>query len=512
MSERIGRYHKFLITAALAFFLVPCPGYAEPAPMGEELLLFQDIPSVYGASKYEQKVTEAPSSVSVVTAGEIKKYGYRNFAEILESIRGFHTTNDRNYSYLGVRGFGLPSDYNNRVLLILDGHQINDNIYDSAGIGSAFPIDIDIIDRVEIIRGPSSSLYGTSAFFAVINVITKRGRDLKGPEVSGEAGTFDTRKTRLSYGNRFKNGMELFISGTYFNSHGEDRLFFEEFDDPTTNNGIAEGLDYDKQWGLFSKLTLNDFVLEGNYNYRKKGVPTAPWGGIFNDGSIFTVDEQFLLGLTYAHTFANRLDVLARISYNYYNYYGDYPYAGDTSIGEPPVVTNDDSATGQWVDGELQLTRLLLEKHKATVGASFQHNLQQDQATYYPGVTGWGDLDDERDPDNWAAYLQDEFTITEKLILNAGVRYDHFETFGGTTNPRAALIYNPFEKTTIKAIFGRAFRAPNAYELYYNDGDVTQKSSADLSPETIETYELIYEQYIGDHLRATIVGFQCGGG
>jgi iron complex outermembrane receptor protein len=100
--------------------------------------------------------------------------------------------------------------------------------------------------------------------------------------------------------------------------------------------------------------------------------------------------------------------------------------------------------------------------------------------------------------------VQDEFTVFNNLILNAGVRYDHYSTFGSTTNPRLALIYSPFEKTTFKLIYGTAFRAPNVYELYYNDGGVTQKANPGLAPEKIRTCEIVYEQFIGNNLRSTV--------
>ena len=121
---------------------------------------------------------EAPASVTIINKDEIKKYGYRNLADILRSVRGFFVTNDRNYQYLGVRGFNRPGDYNTRILLLVDGHRLNDGLYDQAPIGYDFPVDIDLIDRVEVIRGPSSSIYGTNAFFAVVNVITRNGREL----------------------------------------------------------------------------------------------------------------------------------------------------------------------------------------------------------------------------------------------------------------------------------------------------------------------------------------------
>ena len=137
------------------------PASATPTGDGEESIVFQNIPSVYGAVKYDQKVTEAPASITIITADQIKKYGYRNFTQILDSVPGFFTTNDRNYDYVGIRGFNRPGDYNSRVLLLIDNHRLNDAVYDQAPIGNDGPIDVDLIDRVEIIRGPSSSLYGT---------------------------------------------------------------------------------------------------------------------------------------------------------------------------------------------------------------------------------------------------------------------------------------------------------------------------------------------------------------
>ena len=94
--------------------------------------------------------------------------------------------------------------YNNRIALMIDGHRLNDNIYDGALIGTEFPIDVDLIDRVEVIRGPNSSLYVASAFLGVINIITKRGRDLPKVSVAGEAASYGTYEGRVSYGNKFR--------------------------------------------------------------------------------------------------------------------------------------------------------------------------------------------------------------------------------------------------------------------------------------------------------------------
>lgn len=509
MSRRGKTIKKLLVTipATLSVLLAgisyaQTEPQAEPPKPTEETILLQQIPSVYGASKYEQKVTEAPSSVTIITSDEIKKYGYRTLADILRSVRSFYVTYDRNYNYFGVRGFARPGDYNTKVLLLIDGHRLNDNVYDQAPIGTHFILDVDLIDRVEIIRGPTSSLYGSNAFFGVINVITKRGRDLKGIEISGSAGSLETYTGRGSYGNRFSSNVETILSGTIFDSAGQKDLFFKEFDDPSTNNGIAENCDNDHFYSLFAKQSLYDFVLEGGYVSRNKKIPTASYETVFDDPRTHTVDRQGFLDLKYEHIFNNQLGVMARVFYDQYYYKGDYAYNWAAS-GEPPdVIINKDYAKGEWWGAEVQLRKRLFERHDVILGAEYQDNLRQNQGNYDVEVY----LDDKRHSQRWGLYIQDEFRIHDKLTLSAGVRYDHYQTFGDTTNPRIGLIYHPLEKTYLKLLYGTAFRAPNAYESYYMDFGFT-KANPDLKPEKIHTYELVLEQYIGNHLRATVDGF-----
>src|ERR1700730_7850879 len=185
-----------------------------------EDLLRINVQRVFGASERLQPVTEAPSSVTIVTADEIARYGYRTLADILGSVRGLYVSDDRNYSLVGVRGFSKPGDFNMRMLLLVNGHPVNDNVYNQAQVGSEFGIDPAMFERVEIIRGPASSLYGTGAFFAVVNVITRTGASLHGSSIAVEAGSLDTRLVRAATGQRFANGLDFAVSGTYQQSNG----------------------------------------------------------------------------------------------------------------------------------------------------------------------------------------------------------------------------------------------------------------------------------------------------
>ena len=468
-----------------------------------EELMNIEVESVYSASKYSQKVTEAPSSVSIVTAEEIQRHGYRTLAEILGSVRGFYVSNDRNYTSVGVRGFAPAGDYNTRILLLIDGHRINDNIYEQGLLGRELPVEVDLIERVEIVRGPSSSLYGTSAFFAVVNVITKRGRNLNGFEASAEVASFGTYKTRLSYGRKLSESSEVLLSGSYYDSAGQRRLYVKEFDAPVTNNGIAENADDEKSASLFANVTLKEFTLHAIYGSREKGIPTGSFGTVYNDRRTRTTDRRGYLDLQYHHTFSNQLELIARTSYDSYTYDGTYIFDySDNST--PQIAFNKDSLDGRWWSGELQLTRTV-RKHRMTLGTEYRDNLRQNQLNFDLG-TEPAYLDDRRKSKNFAFFAQDEFRIRENLTLSAGVRYDHHSVFGGTAKPRVALIYHPAPKTTVKLLYGEAFRAPTNFEIYYGSAGFF-KPSPNLRPETIRTTEVVFEKYVGDHLRLSASGY-----
>jgi outer membrane receptor for ferrienterochelin and colicins len=197
---------------------------ANQAPIAEltlEQLMDVEVEKVFGASRYQQRVTDAPAAVSIITDEEIERFGYRTLADVLRGVRGFYVTNDRNYSYLGVRGFNRPGDYNSRVLILLDGHRLNETVYDSAYIGTDFPVAMDLIERVEVVRGPSSSLYGTSAFFAVVNVVTKKASALRSLRVAVDRGSHDTRMGTATYGHETAGGTALVMGGSAYGNDGD---------------------------------------------------------------------------------------------------------------------------------------------------------------------------------------------------------------------------------------------------------------------------------------------------
>jgi iron complex outermembrane receptor protein len=472
---------------AAAFLLVFAPAHATNVSVPEETLLFQEIPAVFGASKYEQKANEAPSSITLIGAEDIRRYGYRTLADILRSVRGFYTTYDRNYSYVGVRGFGRPTDYNSRLLVMVDGHRINDSIFDGAYIGTEFVVDVDNIDRVEIIRGPGSALYGTNALFAVVNIITRRGRDLDGTEVSAELMSFGTVKGLVSFGKR-EGGTEMLLSASSYRSQGQD-LYFKGFDDPATNNGVAEDADRDRAQRLFAKIARGEFTFEAAWVTREKGVPTAAYDSLFNDNRQRTVDERAFLSLKHHTELGDGSQLTSRLAYDYYDYDGTY---ANGSLGP---LTKDYGYWRAWL-AEVQYTREFGRTHKLVLGADYQDNSHEDQGGYEVADPSNPYLRDRRSSTRWAVFAQDEMRLSEATRFYIGARHDDYSATGGTTNPRAALVMNLTPDTVLKLLHGSAFRAPNPYELYYTP-------SPWLTPEKIVTNEVVLEHVLHPGLRGT---------
>jgi outer membrane receptor for ferrienterochelin and colicins len=479
----------------LTLVFVTASGVAQQPPpnLGEASLEELSNIQVYSASKHMQSMHDAPSSVTVVTADEIQKYGYRNLADILRSVPGFYVTYDRDYTFVGVRGFGRLGDWNSRILVLIDGHRINNNVLGQAMMGNEFLVDVDMIERVEIVLGPSSSLYGANAFFAVINVITRSAQQVKDWELSFQGGSFGTYEGRATYGHQF-HSLGVLLSGTFYDSQGQT-LFFPEFNSPATNNGITSDTDYESYKHILATLTFHGFTLQGLFSTRTKVVPTAYFGAVFNDPADLNVDSHQYLNLGYQHLIGKwQLD--AHTSYDQARLQGPVPEA--PLMPGDPIVLDTFSFRGNWWTGEVKVSRDLFERNHVTFGSEIRDNLRQDQGDLVnPPNAFTQDLNTSLIA---AFYAQDELAITSRLTLNAGLRYDHYSTFGGTTNPRLALIYRPAGKTTLKLLYGKAFSAPDVYEITPDFGSFYDDNMK-LEPEHIKSLEARIEQGLGRYFQ-----------
>jgi len=458
------------------------------------------VPTVIAASKHEQKTTEAPSSVSVVTRQDIEQFGYRTLSEILSSVRGFYISSDQVYNYIGVRGVKRPGDYGGRVLIQVNGHRMNEPVFDQAFNGHDLPLDVDLIERVEVIRGPGSSLYGNNAAFGVVNIITREASSWNGIEASASGGSYESFTGRLTYGKEFTNGMSLILSGTLLNSEGQDSIYFPDFS--SVNGGFAKDLDGERAQKYFASFKAGEFTLEAGYGDRRRDIPNGAYGALFNTSPTYADDERAYFEARHEHEFDHDWNLKSRAYLDYYRFEGRIPFEGAVPT-DPPII-NYDYSRAKLVGAEFQATKTFSEENRLTLGTEWNHAHQIKQVNYdiNPPVS-YSDV--SSDWDTVGFFVQDEWKMAEPLTLNLGARYDWHSNWGDTVNPRVAAIYNPWEQTTFKAIYGQAFRAPNAFESdYVAPGYVSNPA---LQPEKIRTAELAWEQGIGQNYRLSLSGF-----
>jgi iron complex outermembrane receptor protein len=479
--------HLLICLPLLAASQLATAAVSDITQMSLEQLL--DV-TIIGASKYEQKQDEVAAAVSVITRSEIKAFGWRTLDEALASLPGIHTTYDRQYNYIGTRGFGLPGDFNTRVLLTLNGNRVNDVVYDSAVSGRAFPVDLDLIERIEFIPGPGGAVYGQNALFGVINVVTRNGEGVNGTELAVSYQTPDSaREGRATWGRTLDNGLDVLVSASAYKADGED-LFYDFGDAGVT--GVARGMDGEEDKEFYTRLARGPWSFDFSYGDRRKDDPTATY---FSDPLVpgqYERDRHLLTQLQYQDSFADdTLHLSGRL------FLGRERYTGQFSYGTPYYATG----SSDWQGVEARLLSTAWAGHKLMVGMEYQDNSRRDQTN-----------EDLVDPANnlvipgsgWRAgvYAQDEWALGETLSATLGLRFDRNDVTGNDLSPRAALIWKASPNTTVKGLYGRAHRAPNAFERDYDDLGTsdTQVANPDLDGETIDTLELVMDHRLGPTL------------
>jgi len=451
--------------------------------------------TIIGASKYEQRQDAVAAAVSVITRDEIKAFGWRTVSEILASLPGIYTTYDRQYTYLGTRGFGLPGDFNTRILLAVNGNRVNEVVYDSASFDRVLPVDIDLIERIEFIPGPGGAVYGQNALFGVVNVVTRSGAGVDGTELAGSYQIPQSaRQGRATWGKTLDNGLDVLVSATAYKSDGED-LFFE-FPGATeaphfyaNESGVAYGMDGEEDKELFASLARGPWSFDLSYGDRRKDDPTATYLSEPLVSGQYQRDRYLVTQLQYQDSYADEtLHLLARL------FLGRHRYTGQFSYGTPYSY----KGFSDWQGVEVRLLSTTWAGHKLMIGMEYQDNSRRDQSN-----------EDQIDPANnlliagsgWrlGVYAQDELALSETLTATLGLRFDSNDVTDNEWSPRAALIWKASPNTTVKGLYGRAHRAPNAYEADFEDA-VSQVANPSLEGESIDTLELVIDQRVRRNL------------
>lgn len=450
---------------------------AAPADTDDlEALLNQPV---YAASKFAQDAANAPAAVTVLTAGDVRAYGWRTLAEVLNGVRGVYLRYDRLYHYVGVRGFSRPGDFSSRLLVLIDGMRINDNIYDQAVAGREFPLDVNLIERVEFIPGPGSSLYGSNAVLGVVNIVTKSAAALRGGNLLVEFGSSASRSFSIT------QGLELGRASLVLAAHverrpGRDR-YFAEYDSPGNNGGVARDTDREDDAKLYAKWSLGELTATALASNRRKQDPTGAYGALFSAPLNENTDRYGFADLQWQHAVDAKQAVYARISLAQYNYVGDLRIAA-------PDDRSFSSVRGRWLSVEARWLYAGFTGQRLMLGVEAQNNFEQRQRS---GETGsapviLAELNEHSHRE--AVFLNDAITPRPDVTLELGARLDRQLSGSTRLTPRSALVWEATPGLFFKALQGRAFREPNASESQY--GDSASLPNPSLRSESLRATEL----------------------
>jgi len=455
---------------------------------------------VEGAALHPQTLRDAPASVTVITAEDIYKYGYRTLGEAMASVHGFTLSNNRSYQTVGVRGFGLPSDYGSRLLVMVNGHNMADHIFDSMlWFGDDFPIDMHLVKQIEIIRGPSSALYGSNGEFATINIITTPPEEAGPPSLSTELGSFGEKKAQMMAAVPVGKRAKVLLSGTVFNNSGESPLYFPGLDTPENNHGQAVRMDGQRGYHFFANLTWRNWSVTAVLSDRNQIQPVS-WGStIFNDRGTHLDESANYVEAAYTREIG-RGTLRWRTYYNQDHLRGrfDYPLIATPDAGAV-VEDNRTASDSDWIGTQLTYRVGVAHLGTLTAGAETEIDLRTFQGAQDVSPVPIVFVDIHHGDKMYGLFVQDERRLSPHLTLDLGVRLDGSAYRRSFVSPRAALIYQPSINWTYKFLYGRSFRNPTAFDLFYDDG-VVGLANPNLMPEKVDTVEFDLERRIGKHL------------
>ena len=457
-------------------FLVVMLAVSSSLVFASELILFSEEEMVVTASRYEQKISEAPSAITVITAEDIRQSGATNVPDLLRIVPGMDvmsvTASDFN-----VAARGLNHRLYNKILLMVDGRPVYLKLLGIV-LWESLTFPLEEIERIEIIRGPGSALYGANAYSGVIHIITKSPEKLKGTSLSFTGGEYNTCLGSLIHA------------------------------------GVMDKLDY--------KVSLGWYQTD-QWTEEKDSLDGIPRGNVavgykFNDNSKLTFSGGH--GETVGEVAAGHIPMEKEGTTDYFQ--ADYNFKDlrvlaywegvDGEILDLTTLLTDKQESDTY-EIEVQQTLNLLEKHSIVLGGNFrQCNAKSDTLK-----------DRKQEQGTWDFYLQEEFKPIDSLSIVVGGRYDYHPLFGDHTTPRTSVIYSPVKNHTFRISAATAFRSPTFFESYTETStevtvetglplpfpptmivEIPTVGNEDLTPEKITTYEIGYQTLLVDRVKARV--------
>jgi len=346
------------------------------------------------------------------------------------------------------------------------------------------------VDRIEIISGPGSSVYGSSAFYGAVNIIPKTGRDLTGGHSSLAVGSEPSAKARVSVGDRTANGVEYTLSATEWWSRGE-----ADFDlpqswrdaDPSFTADTAHNQDDMLHQSAFGRATWHGFEAEAAYVRRKKEVlPPVYYTNV--DTPAYGIDERAYTLVGASGEPIPDATLSAKLALDYYHYEGLFSPAFTSFEQQAPYA---DSLS---LNTEVRWQQTIADRHTLIAGVEYQENFRQDLGR--DNLATGAIVSRVRESSRYVSpFAQLDWELTPTFRTSLGGRYDYYSTGDERITPRVGLIWDATTTTTLKLLYGEAFRVPNVEERYAVEAGIV--ANPDIGPETNRSWEFVAEQRLG---------------
>ncbi|MEP7052541.1 MAG: TonB-dependent receptor [Pseudomonadota bacterium] len=477
---------------------------------------------VLGASRSSEAVEDAPASVTIISRQELKAMAYPTIAEAIRGVRGIYLSNDDTYVSTGVRGFSRPGDYGNRILVLLDGHPTNDDWVGSSYVGFDARVDLDDVERIEVIRGAGSVTYGNGAFFGVINLVT-RSKDQPTHAELGVSTALGAGRARATAVWHASNEAGVWVSLSGAKSPGVDRYYPEYISTPASPiadvrgnpaTGTVSGADGFEAATLGGRAWYQALSAEWFLTSHDKHSPSAQYLTLFGDPSANNHDTRGFVELQLEPKWES-VESLTRVHGDYYRYSAHLPYTPN-ALDPASFGTENDNYTGFWAGVEQRLVIKPSADVKLTIGADFtrhfktrQFNIDDRSRPGYTGADAGPILDTDNPYNNFAGYAQLDWVISRAVRFSAGSRVDYFDNLkfdaGDALSPRFALIIKPYERGNLKLTAGKAFRNPSQLERFY--ASQTQIASYSVRPEQVVSAEAEFTHRFSRVVSGLVTGY-----
>ncbi|WP_334186413.1 TonB-dependent receptor plug domain-containing protein [Noviherbaspirillum sp.] len=500
----------------------------------EELALsYGDKASVSIATGSQQSLSRAPAVASVITAQDIQAMGAIDLNQVLESVPGLHVsmsslTSNPIYSFRGI-----STTYNPQVLMLVNGLPITNVFVGNRSLAWG-GMPLENVARIEVIRGPGSALYGADAFSGVINIITKTAKEIKGTEFGARIGSFNTRDAWLQHGGNL-GPVEAALFLRVGHTDGQDGIIQQDAQSaldrifgtraslaPGPVNASRNALD------VRADLSLDAWRFRMGYQKREVGIGAGLAESLSPEDKM--PESRLYLDLNYHNNnWMPNWDISGVLGYyDIKEKAGNPPFTlfprGAFGGVFPNGVIGNPAHSERHAHMSFSAFYTGFEKHRVRAGAGLRledlysatetknYNIVTVPGvgpvfTPLPGlidVTGTPLVYMQPHKRNLAyVFAQDEWNMAKDWTLTAGVRHDRYSDFGSTTNPRLALVWDAAYNVVVKALHGRAFRAPSFTELYSINNPVTIGNPR-LRPETIATNELALSWQAASNLQTNL--------